>query len=258
MNDWLKWYLSESGLGGPLISINKSDQSDGKLIFCVGLLKTNNSGHYQFIYFDQEGETVPFKRPTNFFSKPRRNNETEQSSTSPVKNRRSSIINKYLKSPSPKKTLKNSHCNFCSFIANTGQEFEVHLSNSKICRSNYIRNFKINSIESLSVKLFNCMFCNITGNIRLTPHLRNTAFGCIEKYFKKFNVASIEELSKLLEKHRRKFLPSRSKAAARIEYSSKKSSKEDKERCKTMTDLLNDFRRAIKIKKVNILLTFLG
>merc|ERR1712079_306409 len=103
--------ILRSGMGGPVQKINSSPE---RIKFSVGLLRDEGrrDGHYQFIYENIEGsealldESVPEATPSM--------NPQAASFVSPVKLRRSRVVVNYIKSPSPKKKYKETHCFFCA------------------------------------------------------------------------------------------------------------------------------------------------
>ena len=97
--------ILSSGVGGPLVSINKpqDDENEIRPIFYMGLIKnqSNQDGHYQFIY----------KHPSN--SEESTSATRNSQLTSPIKLPRSRLVRNYLKTPSPKKRPSDSHCFSC-------------------------------------------------------------------------------------------------------------------------------------------------
>ena len=121
-----------SGLGGPYLSVNKSEVQQKK-IFYFGLYNQ----HYQFLK-----KIIPSV------------SRTLSSSPSPLKIKRSNVIAKYLKSPIKKNLFKSGHCTFCSTDTETGIQLEEHLESSPSCHKYYLRNFKIKKILPIILKEF--------------------------------------------------------------------------------------------------------
>ena len=156
---------------------------------------------------------------------------------------RSRLLSSYLKSPSPKKQFKDSHCFFCPELTRSGNSLALHLSQSNTCKKNYFQNFKVNSLDAIIVSQFLCYFCpESSSNNRISHHLKHSP-QCLQKYKDKFSVQSMKDLLPVLEKLRRKMRPSRSRASRRLETSKKNDKKDEKERTKTKVDLINQFRR---------------
>ena len=231
-----------SGLGGPLLIINKSnDDCSEKLKFYVGFLNNPQDpegvGHYQFIHKSSHG---------------RQNQPQHHSSMqSPIKLRRSRLVSSYIKSPSPKKKIKNHHCFYCQSVLHSPEELEIHLSASDQCLRFYQINCKTNDLMAILVSSNPCFFCKFTSNVfRISSHLNKNP-RCLSKYYRKFNVATTDQLLRELEKLKRKLQASRSRAKRKLENDkSNKAKKQEKEAKMTKTDCLNQYRRETALVNV--------
>ena len=135
---------------------------------------------------------------------------------SPIKLKRSRVVANYIKSPSPKKRKKEENCYFCHLNFETAQSLEQHLKQSPRCCQNYLKNFKMKSLEPIMVTQYPCYFCRIQSKIRLGVHLRKS-FNCRQQYFNKFNVTSLEALLPIIANLRRQMSNSRTKTSRKKE-----------------------------------------
>ena len=239
--------VSESGLCGPYLIINKSEGS-WRPVFYVGLLKDRNliEGHYQFLkkVGSEERRSLPQQLPTTPLKSPNQQSRISpqvQNSPSPLKVKRSRLISKYLQSPEKKSFFKEKDCKFCEFVAELGVDLEAHLTESSRCLKYYLRNFKVTSIMPVLLKLFNCHFCKLLGtNVKISNHLRRSK-KCSDQYMTKFGSSNLKELQEKLEKIRRLLRPS---AVNRKQELQKKRAKYEKiAQQKTENDLVNDYRK---------------
>ena len=169
---------------------------------------------------------------------------------SPVRIRRSRIVTNYLRSPTPKKKLKETHCFFCSFQAETAEILSIHLHQSSLCHRSYLRFFKMKTIEPILVSNFSCFWCQPAGSkIRISVHLRNSE-DCKKKYFLKYKVTTLADLLTILEREKVKMRQSRNKVSRKLEYEKSKTKKDEEESNKTTIDLLNQFRRETSFTNV--------
>ena len=227
-----------SGIGGPIVTINKADGGDEKLVFHMGLIKISDSdnevGHYQFIR--KTSESVASWQSTSIVS--------------PIKIQRSRLVRNYLKSPSPKKRRNEGHCSFCQVHIQSAQELEVHLSQSASCREGYLHSLKVKDLDAFLVSLSPCYFCKFSKDqIKLAVHLRKKT-ECFDKYCGKFGVQSISEIVKNIERLKRKIRESRSRASRRIETQIRKEKLEERAVQLTMTDLINQFKQKTSLTNV--------
>ena len=82
--------------------------------------------------------------------------------------------------------LKATHCVFCHQEFNRSN-FENHLRRSDGCLSLYKRKLNVRSIESILVKSFYCLFCDVESSSKFQHHLEQNP-GCLESYLNKFQV----------------------------------------------------------------------
>ena len=233
-----------SGEGGPYIILNRSLPGESKLIFYMGLLQDSSqyNGHYQYIE-PTTGSTVGQQQKTPCVSP----TKSPSKSPSPLKLRRGKLISKYLKSPTPRRLLKETHCFFCSESAGR-TDLEAHLEKSIECARYYRRNYKVKSILAILVKEFPCLFCPATEkNWKISNHLKKN-INCLNQYLKKFDVTSLKELQKKLELLRKQLRPS--VLNRKLELEKAKIKNLEKEEKKTEVDLLNDFRRQCTFSNV--------
>ena len=234
--------ISETGIFGPYLSINKAEGSP-RTVFYVGLLKDRDfhGGHYQFLKKFLPEVTQPQIPTTPRKCPPQQSLQRVPSTPSPLKVKKTRLIAKYLQSPEKKCLFKEIHCQFCSFVAELGAELEDHVSKSKNCLKYYLRNFKVTSIMPILLKLYDCLFCKYSGtNVKLSNHLKKKE-SCYKKYLSKFGVSTLKELQEKLEKFKRLLRPS---AVNRKKELSKKRAKHDEQALKkTENDLINDFRQ---------------
>ena len=81
---------------------------------------------------------------------------------------------KFLTSSSLKRRqFKPSHCKYCSRFRNNRQQVEEHLRDSELCLSLYLREFKVNKLEAILMKLYRCISCGAGGTFQLKRHLGN-------------------------------------------------------------------------------------
>ena len=225
-----------SGMAGPYIRINSpAPNEESRPIFYMGLLQDESmyNGHYQFL------------RPA--MSQLRRGNSTK--SPSPLKIKKGKLISKYLRSPTPKRVAKETHCKFCPISA-TRIDLELHLQGSPDCHRYYRRNYKIkgDSILPIIIKEFPCLFClAVEKNWRITNHFKKSP-NCLHQYLAKFNVSTLKDLQKKLELLRKQLRPS--VVNRKLEMEKLKTKNDDKEEKKTEIQLLNDFRRQCTFSNV--------
>ena len=234
--------ILESGLGGPLIKINKNqgNENESKIKFYVGFIRNeqdvNAVGHYQFIYHSS-ALSIPLDP------------SSQSPVKSPVKLSRSRIVSRYLKSPSPKKRLKQTHCFYCNQDCYTPTSLETHFASSSRCQEFYKQSFKTKDITAFLVSSSPCLFCSFKETFRISVHLKQSK-SCYDNYCRKFNCNSIEILLDKLEKLKRKMRYSRSGAKRRLETQKAKLKKEEKEAKLTGTDLINQFKRDTALSNV--------
>ena len=82
--------------------------------------------------------------------------------------------------------IKQNHCLFCHHEVNR-TNFENHLRVSDRCLSLYKRKLHVRSIDSILVKTFYCLFCDIKSSSKFQHHLEQNP-GCLECYLDKFQV----------------------------------------------------------------------
>ena len=157
--------------------------------------------------------------------------------------KRSRLIRKYLQSPPAKTLVKDTHCNFCQVTA-FGCELETHLSESPACKRYYLRNHKTKTVLPILIKEFNCLYCKVPGNIRITSHLQKSS-RCKSLYFNKFQTESMVVLQKKLNLLRKQTMAS--KVNRRLEYESAKNKRDGEINSRTEVDLLNSFRQATSL-----------
>ena len=219
--------ILESGLAGPYQIVNHGPE---KTVFYMGLLQDDReNGHYQHLYKPAEVSQefrmlAPVRNP---------------SSPSPLKIRRGRMIAKYLKSPSPKKQKKAEHCLFCCGFF-VGVQLEEHLNDSAKCLKYYLRNYKVKSPLPIIVKEFGCIFCPVSGQIRISNHLKKNQ-NCLQKYLEKFQVSSIKEVQTIVERLKRQLMPS--SVNRKLELERMRKNYEDKNIQRTEIDLQNNFSR---------------
>ena len=229
--------IIESGIGGPLIIINKS--SVEKMKFYVGFLNNpqdpDGVGHYQFIYK----------------SSPCHANHPHSPLQSPIKLKRSRLVSSYIKSPSPKKKFKGHHCFYCQTVLHSPNELEIHLKDSDKCLQNYQISCKTKDIMAILVASNSCFFCKFTNNVyRISVHLNKNP-SCFSKYCRKFHVTTSDQVLRELEKFKRKLHASRSRAKRKLENDrSNKAKKQEKEAKMTKTDCINQYRRETALTNV--------
>ena len=232
--------ILSSGIGGPLVSINKphEDEDYEKPIFYMGLIKNHShqDGHYQFIYQSRsnsaESSTASFQV------------------TSPVKLSRSRLVRNYLKTPSPKKRPSDSHCFCCKSKISTAAELETHLSSSARCKTMYLQTIRNKNLPAFLVSLNPCFFCPFTADkFYLSTHLKKNR-QCLERYCSKYSVNSLKEVIKKIENMKKTMWESRSRAKRRIETKKLKEKKNKEDPKLTHTDLVNQFRRETSLTNV--------
>ena len=162
----------------------------------------------------------------------------------PIRLRRSRILINYLKSPSPRRQTKQTHCQFCSFEAVNAQILERHLNSSKYCCQSYLLNFKTTSILPILVSKFNCLFCEVSRT-KLVVHLRKEP-SCQTKYYQKFNVNSVQEVIQIIRNQKKKISDSRSAGRRRLEYEVRKERKAILDSGRSIADLINNFRKVLE------------
>ena len=240
-----------SGEGGPYIVLNRSEEC--KPIFYMGLLQdaTQVNGHYQYIHPITDPalgiQDTRCVSPTISPTKSPATLKSPSKSPSPLKLRRSKLLSKYLKSPTPRRLLKETHCFFCSKNASR-IDLEDHLEKSPQCAQYYRRNYKVKSVLAIIVKEFPCLFCPVTDrNMKISNHLKKNTH-CLNRYLTKFGVSSIKELQKKLELLRRQLRPS--VVNRKLELEKTKLKNLEKEERKTEGNLLNEFRRQCTFSNV--------
>ena len=238
--------ISSAGTGGPYMIINKSEEAK-RTVFYVGLLKDRDfiGGHYQFLKKSRPAITQQLQQPPSTPSKnPSQSQQSLQrvpSTPSPLKIRRTNLMKKYLHSPEKKSLFKDNHCQFCSFVAELGTELGDHLKISQKCMKYYLRNWKVTSFMPILLKLFNCIFCKISGaNFKLSNHLKKND-SCYKKHLDKFGASNLKDLQGKLEKHRRLLRPSA--VNRKLELHKKRTKHAEQALRKTENDLINDFRK---------------
>ena len=236
--------ILRSGMGGPVQKINSSPE---RIKFSVGLLRDEGrrDGHYQFIYENIEGsealldESIPEATPSM-------NPQTAAAASlvSPVKLRRSRVVVNYIKSPSPKKKYKETHCLFCALNLSTAESLETHLHQSPQCSNCYLNNFRMKTLDPILVSKFGCFFCPSDVNIRISYHLKRSDV-CKEKYLQRFKVDNTEALMALLENLRRKMRNSRSRASRNLENKKRKEGRVNNEPSTVANkyEMVNKFRQ---------------
>ena len=171
---------------------------------------------------------------------------------SPMKIRRSRVIKNYLKSPSPKKKIKEGHCNFCALHFATAEKLEAHLRQNSQCSTFYLRTYKTKSLDPILVSQFPCFYCQVRGSIKLGYHLKKNPF-CERKYYEKFNVKTIEELKTLITNLKKRMVCSRSRVSRSLEYiKTKEKKKASNHEVQSSHHLLNSFRKETCFANVNM------
>ena len=155
---------------------------------------------------------------------------------SPIKLKRSRVVANYIKSPSPKKRKKEENCYFCYLNFETAQSLEQHLKQSPRCCQNYLKNFKMKSLEPIMVTQYPCYFCKIPNKIRLGVHLKKSC-NCRQQYFNKFNVTSLEALLPIIANLRRQLSNSRTKTSRKEENERRKLKKLEIQTAKSVIEL---------------------
>ena len=121
-----------------------------------------------------------------------------------------------------------------------GTRLEEHLEKSVGCLKYYLRNFKIKSVLPIIVKEFSCLFCNISGPIKITAHLKKND-SCLKSYLSRFNVNSIKEVQTEINKLKKQLMPS--SVNRKLELQKMRKKYEDHNNQRTQADLVNNFLR---------------
>ena len=236
--------ILDSGIGGPVVLINQSQDDEERVRFYMGLIKLDdpNTGHFQFVY-PSESRIEDENSVTSSYL----------TLTSPVKLGRSRIVRNYLKTPSPKKWPNDSqtHClAACGSNYSTPFELECHLLASARCSQRYIQSLRIKDLSAHLLTLNFCFFCKFTTQkFKISIHLKKNV-QCLNKYFTKFGVKSVKEVLKNIEKAKKKMHESRSRAHRRLETQKRRERKINQDPKRTTTDLVNEFRRETALTNV--------
>ena len=154
-------------------------------------------------------------------------------------------VNRYIQSCSArKKKVKNSPCQFCRACVDDGSDLVNHLKGNQSCANLYLRIYKVMTLDSLLLKLYNCTVCYTTKRIDFKKHIgRNEV--CLLEYQRRMNEEDISKIHKKVLALKRALIPSRSKVARGLDYERQKKSRDDEKLNKTVTGSLNDFRDRI-------------
>jgi len=106
---------------------------------------------------------------------------------SPIRNRQRRVT--ISSSEVKRNRLKESHCNYCNLQIDK-EDVEFHLLESNICSQFYLKQYRCQSIDSVLLKLFPCLFCSISKTVKMKIHLTQKD-ECFQKYCNKWNVSSV-------------------------------------------------------------------
>ena len=138
-----------------------------------------------------------------------------------------------------KRKFKEQDCKYCFRFKFNRQQLEAHLKASENCQLLYQREWKLNSIEGVLMKIYRCLSCTEKGNFQLKRHL-NENENCFKFYKERYKVKSWEEIKSKMFNYTRSAHASRSSAKRKLEnnlmISKKKSSI-------TTIECLNKFRQ---------------
>ena len=161
---------------------------------------------------------------------------------SPMNKRNKNYIRNISSASLKKRKNKNSHCKYCN-LNKSKKDLEQHLIMHATCAELYMREFKVQSIMSVLLKIFPCFNCSITGTFRLKRHLDENK-NCFDAYKNKFGVNNTDELSQKIKYLKSQSCPSRQRVQRKLTYHENKSYSQDS---KTVTQAINDFKRSIAL-----------
>ena len=105
--------------------------------------------------------------------------------------RRHGRVNLYVSSSSAKRReLKQTHCYFCVRQVEGVQSLKQHLEQSPACFACYCRKYHCKSVDAVLIKMFACICCGTTENVRLYNHLNRNP-QCFQMYLSKFEAKDI-------------------------------------------------------------------
>lgn len=101
----------------------------------------------------------------------------------------------------------------------------------------YLREWKVNELDAVLIKIYRCLKCSRTGNFQLKRHLESQR-SCFAFYLQRFDVLDWNQLNKKLSNLVKPSQASRSQFRRRLENAEMLRKKRN---AKTITDSLNSF-----------------
>ena len=186
----------------------------------------------------QEGEDLDRRSPVTENSPP-----AQATRTPPIRQQRNRNLEAYISSSSARRRIvKGEHCNYCHRFVQKA-DLENHLIQSEPCGNLYFRKFKVRTMDGLMLKLYQCLFCP-TKSKKLLTHLGSSP-NCLDKYSRRFNVDSVEELKRKILNLRRQSQKSRQSLERRFENEEAKKKKEDFRKTRPNEVSLNIFELSV-------------
>ena len=110
-------------------------------------------------------------------------------------------------------------CELCKQALVTGAVMASHLELYSNCRVYYEKIVKTKSLMTISFQYFNCLFCNLKRNKKLSKHLEKSP-ECTHKFAEKFaipfNPESVGLIMKKVRNEKRRIHPSRTKEQRKV------------------------------------------
>ena len=158
--------------------------------------------------------------------------------------RRHASLNRHLASPSARlRCSKRENCFFCKRQLE-GKDLLNHLQTKETCRTQYCILYKVDSTDEIMNRIYSCISCFQTNRVRrinFKNHIKKNK-KCYEHYCRKYELDSIDSVCRMVSRVKRRFLPSRTKSARRLEN---KRYEEKIRNFKTQADSYNDYKNSI-------------
>ena len=89
-----------------------------------------------------------------------------------------------------RKLIKMDNCKFCDSICDR-TTLEAHLQESNLCFQCYLKDCNAQSLETVLVRLFPCLFCDKQGQFKLKIHLEERE-DCFANYSERWNTSTVQ------------------------------------------------------------------
>ena len=158
------------------------------------------------------------------------------------------LIDRLRSSSLRRRLFKAVHCKYCDKYEHNREEIEKHLKKSQNCLLLYMREFRVNRLNGVLVKMYRCMACGSNGGFQLKRHLECNV-NCFNYYKEKFDVLDWNQLKGVILNLTKPSRKSRSLFKRRIETAEYLRRKRV---AKTVTQSLNSFLQDISLSSYKL------